>query len=133
MAARPNDARQLEIGPQGHRKFLNDFFTGRYPGSFAKGVPFQFNPETGDLRISGTLSSLAGLEEAVEKKDDRLIELAVRRINMLRNILVSAGGMPDPAREIFTQNPLPPGSDLQLDGYRYLWIDATIAGNDASP
>ncbi len=88
------DARQLGIDPQGHRRFLNDFYTGTYPGSFARGVPFQFNPDTGDLRISGTLSSLAGLEEALEKQDNTLIERAVRRINMLRSILVSIGGIP---------------------------------------
>ena len=57
-------------------------------------MPFQFNPENGDLRISGTFSSLAGLEEAIERKDNDLIELAVRRINMLRNIQISIGGIP---------------------------------------
>ena len=89
-----NDARYLGIDPQGHRQFLNAFYTGQHPGSFSRGVPFQFNPDNGDLRISGTLSSLAGLEEALEKQDDLLIELAVRRINMLRNIQVSIGGIP---------------------------------------
>jgi amylosucrase len=89
-----NDAWQVGINPHAHRKFLNAFYTGRFPGSFARGVPFQFNPENGDLRISGTLSSLAGLEEALELQDNALIELAVRRINMLRSILVSVGGIP---------------------------------------
>jgi amylosucrase len=88
------DARQLGIDPNAHRRFLNAFYTGKYPGSFARGVPFQFNPNNGDQRISGTLSSLAGLEEALEKEDNDLIELAVRRINMLRSILVSIGGIP---------------------------------------
>lgn len=88
------DARRLGINPQGHRKFLNDFYTGQYPGSFARGVPFQFNPDTGDLRISGTFSSLAGLEEALEKQDNEMIERAVRRINMLRSIQMSIGGIP---------------------------------------
>lgn len=89
-----SDAQKVGIDPVGHRKFLNQFYTGRYPGSFAKGVPFQFNPDTGDVRVSGTLSSLAGLEEAVEKGDNDLIEKAVRRINMLWAIQVSIGGIP---------------------------------------
>ena len=89
-----NDAWQLGINPQDHRRFLNEFYTGRHPGSFSKGVPFQYDPETGDLRISGTLSSLAGLEKALEEKDSTLIETAVRRINMLRSIKVSIGGIP---------------------------------------
>jgi amylosucrase len=89
-----NDAWQVGVDPRAHRKFLNDFYTGRFPGSFARGVPFQFNPNNGDLRISGTLSSLAGLESALEAQDNVLIELAVRRINMLRSIMVSVGGIP---------------------------------------
>jgi amylosucrase len=89
-----HDAWRVGADPRAHRKFLNDFYTGRFPGSFARGVPFQFNPNNGDLRISGTLSSLAGLEAALETEDNALIELAVRRINMLRSIMVSVGGIP---------------------------------------
>jgi len=88
------DARNVGIDPVGHRQFLNKFYTGDYPGSFAKGVAFQFNADTGDVRISGTFSSLAGLENAIEKQDSQLIEQAVRRINLLRSIMVSIGGIP---------------------------------------
>jgi len=88
------DARNIGIDPVGHRAFLNKFYTGQHPGSFAKGVPFQFNADNGDVRISGTLSSLAGLEDAIEKQDSELIEQAVRRVNLLRSILVSIGGIP---------------------------------------
>ncbi len=89
-----DEARLLGIDPHGHRKFLNDFYTGKYPGSFARGVPFQFNADTQDARVSGTLSSLAGLESAIEAQDNDLIELAVHRINMLRAIMISVGGIP---------------------------------------
>jgi amylosucrase len=88
------DAWHLGIDPSGHRQFLNDFYTGRHAGSFSRGVPFQFNPDDGDQRISGTFSSLAGLEEALEMQDNDMIERAVRRINMLRSIQVSIGGIP---------------------------------------
>ncbi|MCF8069756.1 MAG: amylosucrase [Desulfobacterales bacterium] len=88
------DARAVGISPEDHRRFLNDFYTGRFPDSFARGVPFQFNEDTHDMRISGTLASLAGLEDALEKNDDRLIEMAVKRINMLRSIMLSIGGIP---------------------------------------
>ncbi len=88
------DARQVGIDPQAHRRFLNAFYTGNHPGSFARGMPFQFNPDNGDLRICGTLSSLAGLEDALAQQDNTAIDLAVRRINMLRNIMVSIGGIP---------------------------------------
>jgi len=88
------DAWEVGIDPQGHRRFLNDFYTGRFSGSFGRGVPFQYNPDTGDLRISGTLASLAGLEHALEEKDPDLIEAAVARINLLRSIMISVGGIP---------------------------------------
>ena len=89
-----DDARQVGIDPVGHRRFLNDFYSGRFPGSFARGVPFQQNPETGDARISGTLASLAGLEQATQSGDQRQIELAVRRILLLYGVITSIGGIP---------------------------------------
>ncbi|MEZ6034793.1 MAG: alpha-amylase family glycosyl hydrolase [Planctomycetaceae bacterium] len=91
-----DDADAAAIGINGfdHRRFLNEFYTGQYPGSFARGVPFQHNPETGDMRISGTLASLAGLEQAIEKNDDTLKELAIRRILLLHGITLSIGGIP---------------------------------------
>ena len=89
-----DDAREMGIDPQGHRRFLNDFYTGRFPGSFSRGVPFQYNPDTGDLRVSGPLASLAGLEAALEEQDSDLIEVAVYRINLLRSIMLSVGGIP---------------------------------------
>ncbi|HXV44032.1 MAG TPA: alpha-amylase family protein, partial [Anaerolineae bacterium] len=46
------DAARLGINGFDHRRFLNVFYTGRFPGSFARGLPFQENPRTGDARIS---------------------------------------------------------------------------------
>ena len=89
-----NDARWEWIDPFGHRSFLNQFYTGRFPGSFARGVSFQENPVTGDARVSGTLASLAGLEQAIQSADELQIELAVRRILMLHSIILSIGGIP---------------------------------------
>lgn len=88
------DALELGINPKDHRKFLNDFYTGEFPGSFARGVPFQFNPETGDLRVAGTLASLAGLEQAIHSKNSLLIDMAIRRISMLFSTILSIGGIP---------------------------------------
>jgi amylosucrase len=88
------DARRQWIDPDGHRKFLNAFYCGRFDGSFARGVPFQENPETGDARISGTLASLAGLEFAIQSGDTQQADLAVRRILMLHSIILSIGGIP---------------------------------------
>nr|WP_129630212.1 alpha-amylase family glycosyl hydrolase [Candidatus Oscillochloris fontis] len=88
------DARQVGIDPRGHRRFLTAFYTGEFPGSFARGVPFQVNPETGDGRVSGTLASLAGLEQAIQTQDSTLIDMAIRRILLLHSIILSIGGIP---------------------------------------
>jgi len=88
------DAAALGINGYDHRRFLNDFYTGRFPGSFARGLPFQENPRTGDARISGTLASLAGLEQALLDNDAAEIELAISRILLLHAIILSIGGIP---------------------------------------
>ncbi len=89
-----DDARDLSINPFDHRRFLNDFYTGRFSGSFARGLPFQDNPETGDMRISGTTASLAGLETALTAQDDKEIGLAIDRILLLYGIILTIGGIP---------------------------------------
>lgn len=88
------DAAALGINGYDHRHFLNQFYTGRFPGSFARGLPFQENPRTGDARISGTLASLAGLERALQSENPAEIELAVRRILLLHAVILSIGGIP---------------------------------------
>ena len=84
----------LGIDPEGHRRFLNAFYTGRFPGSFARGLPFQENPRTGDCRVSGTSAALAGLEAAEAAGDPTLIEHAVRRIILMHALVYTLGGIP---------------------------------------
>ncbi len=88
------DAARFGINGFDHRRFLNSFYTGRFDGSFAKGLPFQENPKTGDCRISGMCASLAGLEQALELGDGLLIEHAIRRILLVHGIAMSYGGIP---------------------------------------
>lgn len=88
------DAGRLWINGYDHRRFLNAFYTGRFEGSFATGVPFQENPRTGDARISGTTASLAGLEKALREGNEWEVELAIRRILLLYSVAISIGGIP---------------------------------------
>jgi len=90
------DEDALEIGINGydHRQFLNRFYSGRFAGSFAKGLPFNYNPVNQDMRISGTTAALAGLEAALQSGDSDQIEYGIRRILMLYSIALSAGGIP---------------------------------------
>jgi amylosucrase len=85
-----------EIGLDGPqlRSELNAFFTGQTSGSFARGAPFNYNPKTNDMRISGTLASLAGLEAAQESGDADAIDLAIARILLVTGVTIAVGGVP---------------------------------------
>ena len=80
--------------PFTHRKFLVDYFTGVYPESIARGQRFGYNPKTGDSRISGSLASLVGLEEALELNDEKAVDEAVSHILLLHGMILSFGGIP---------------------------------------
>jgi len=82
------DEDAIQMGIQGfdHRTFLNRFYVNRFAGSFARGVPFQDNPATGDCRISGTAASLCGLEQGDPH--------AVARLLLLYGVVLSSGGIP---------------------------------------
>ncbi len=88
------DAAQLGINGYDHRQFLNAFYTERFEGTFARGLPFQENPKTGDCRISGTCASLAGLEKALTEETAVEVELAIRRILLIHGIILTIGGVP---------------------------------------
>jgi amylosucrase len=88
------DAAEVSINGYSHRQFLNAFYTGRFSGSFARGLPFQENPKTGDCRISGTCASLAGLEKALREETAAEVELAERRILLIHSVILSIGGVP---------------------------------------
>ena len=85
---------RLGINPDDHRRFLNQYYTGQFEGSFARGVPFQENKTTGDCRVAGQLASLVGLEKAIEAQDEEEITRSINRIMMLHAIIFSIGGVP---------------------------------------
>lgn len=89
-----DDAAELWINGFDHRQFLNEFYRGRFPGSFARGLPFQENPKTGDSRISGTCASLAGVEKAISVETEKEVELAIKRIALIHGIILTIGGIP---------------------------------------
>jgi amylosucrase len=88
------DAGATGVSGFGHRHFLNDFFSGRLPWSFARGALFQENEATGDARISGSAASLCGIEAALERGDDTALELGIRRLVLLYSVAYSFGGIP---------------------------------------
>ncbi len=80
--------------PASHRQFLINYFTGSLPESDARGLPFGKNKKNNDTRISGTLTSLIGLETALEQQDPVKIETIIQHILLLYGIIFSFGGIP---------------------------------------
>ena len=91
-----SDADAAAVGLDGfsHRRFLNDFYAGHFPGSFARGAVFQENPVTGDARISGTAASLCGIQTALAAGHQDELSLAIRRLESMYAVAFSFGGIP---------------------------------------
>jgi len=89
-----HDIQQAGFDPARHRRYLIDYFTGRFPGSPARGLPFGENTKTGDARISGSLASLVGLQVAIENDDEAAIDAAIKTIILLHSMILSFGGIP---------------------------------------
>jgi amylosucrase len=88
------DAASVGLDGYAHRSFLSDFYSGAFPGSFAEGEVFQFNPATGDRRISGMAASLAGLAAAERAGDAAAVDMAVRRLTLAYALVLGWGGIP---------------------------------------
>jgi amylosucrase len=65
------DAARLWINGDDHRRFLNIFYTGRFRGSFARGLPFQENPKNWRLPYFRNLR-LAGRVGKSPARGDRI-------------------------------------------------------------
>ncbi|MBL7732656.1 MAG: alpha-amylase family protein, partial [Chitinophagaceae bacterium] len=85
---------QAGFNPYEHRKFLKEYYSGEYAGSPAKGALFSSNPRTGDARISGSLASLCGLENAIRQNNSALVDIAVQKIILMQAHSFFIGGLP---------------------------------------
>ena len=75
-----------------HKKFLNDYFTGKWQGSPSRGELYNDDPRLGDARLCGTTASLVGIEAARENAAD--LSLAVRWDIMLHAFMFTLSGIP---------------------------------------
>lgn len=86
--------RRMGFDPNAHKSFLIDFYLGSLEDSFSSGELYEFNPITMDARNSGTLASLAGLEQALKLSDDYRLELALKRIRLIHAMFLLRMGIP---------------------------------------
>lgn len=77
-----------------HKKYLNDFFTGNYPDSFARGELYNDDPRLGDARLCGTTASLCGIEKYGMEEDEEGVARSVRYDITLHAFMLSQSGIP---------------------------------------
>lgn len=77
-----------------HKKYLNDFLTGQYPGAFGRGELYNSDPASGDARLCGTTASLCGIEKASWEQNEGALEQAVRFDIMLHGYMFVQSGIP---------------------------------------
>lgn len=77
-----------------HKKYLNDWFTGRWEGSWSRGELYNDDPRLGDARLCGTTASLCGLESAMASGDPAAIDQAIRCDVMLHAWMLTQSGIP---------------------------------------
>ena len=82
---------QMEVP---HKKFLNDYLTGCWPGSPARGELYNNDPRLGDARLCGTTASLCGIQSARESGSKEALAAAIRMDIMLHALMFSISGVP---------------------------------------
>ena len=77
-----------------HKKYLNDYLTGKWPGSPARGELYNDDPRLGDARLCGTTASLCGIEAARREQDGEKLKKALRFDIMLHAYMFTLNGVP---------------------------------------
>jgi len=86
--------RQFGMEEVPHKKYLNDYFTGKWPGSPARGELYNDDPRLGDARMCGTTASLCGVQSAMESKDESALERALGLDVALHALMFTLSGVP---------------------------------------
>ena len=115
--------RQFGCDEVAHKKYLNDYFTGKWPGSPARGELYNDDPRLGDARLCGTTASLCGIESARGDQDGEKLSWAMNLHLMLHAFMFTLSGLPIlySGDEIAQQNDNGYHNDpLKADDSRYL-------------
>ncbi len=86
--------RQFGLEEVPHKKYLNDYLTGKWEGSPARGELYNDDPRLGDARLCGTTASLCGITAALESGDRAALKKAIRLDIMLHAFMFTLSGIP---------------------------------------
>ena len=85
---------QFGMGEASHKKYLNDWFTGKYYGSPARGELYNDSEWLRDARLCGTTASLCGVESALYDRVEEALERAIDADVMLHACMLTLRGIP---------------------------------------
>ncbi len=77
-----------------HKRFLNDYFIGKFEGSVSRGELYNDDPILQDARLCGTTASLCGIEAALWDDDEEQLALAIEADIMLHAFMFTQSGIP---------------------------------------
>lgn len=77
-----------------HKRYLNDYFTGKFEGSVSRGELYNEDLALGDARFCGTTASMCGIESAGFEGDEEKMGHAVRMDVMLHAYMLMQTGIP---------------------------------------
>ena len=89
-----NFLRLFGMGEVSHKKFLNDYLTGKWEGSPSRGELYNDDPRLGDARLCGTTASLCGVEAARYERDETKLAWALRLDISLHAYMFTLSGIP---------------------------------------
>lgn len=77
-----------------HKRYLNDYFTGKIEGSVSRGELYNDDPVTQDARFCGTTASMCGIEAAGFEGDAEKMQTAIQEDFMLHAYMLTQSGIP---------------------------------------
>ncbi len=82
------------INEADHKKFLNDYLTGKVFDGAGRGELYNDDPKLKDARLCGTTASLCGIESALFANDKNNLKKAINLDMMLHAFLLTQSGIP---------------------------------------
>ena len=86
--------KQFGIDEVAHKRYLNDFFTGKIWDAFGRGELYNDDPRLGDARLCGTTASLCGIEKFAYEKNEELLDRSIQCDLMLHAYMFTQSGIP---------------------------------------
>lgn len=77
-----------------HKRYLNDYFTGKIADSISRGELYNDDPVTQDARFCGTTASMCGIESAGFEGNAEKMQTAIQEDLMLHAYMLTQSGIP---------------------------------------